>query len=119
MYTEMLTTIPEEILECIQECQDCHEVCLESVAYCLEMGGKHANPEHISLLLDCAEICQVNANFMLRSSPLYMRTCELVAEVCEACADSCEELSDDQVMQNCAEFCLSCSESCRDQAGVS
>ena len=28
------------------------------------MGGKHAESDHINLLMDCARICNTNADFM-------------------------------------------------------
>src|SRR5450830_1628598 len=49
---------------CIQECTNCHGICVETITHCLEMGGKHAEAAHIRLLLDCAEICQTSANFI-------------------------------------------------------
>ncbi len=39
------------------------------------MGGKHAEPEHLNLLMDCARICVTNADFMLRKSKYYQQTC--------------------------------------------
>jgi len=37
---------------------DCHDTCLQAVSHCLDTGGDHARTQHITLLLDCAEICQ-------------------------------------------------------------
>ena len=105
-----------ELDHCIQECTDCHRVCLETVRYCLEQGGEHAVPGHIGLLLDCAEICQTSANFMIRGSELHNRVCGLCAEVCDRCADSCESMGNDARMKTCAEACRSCAESCREMA---
>jgi len=119
MHHEARTSVSEDMRECIRECQGCHDVCLETVTHCLEMGGEHADPTHIGLLLDCAEICQTSANFMLRNSTLHPYTCEVCAVVCEACADSCEGFDDDATMQHCAEVCRSCAASCREMAGLS
>jgi hypothetical protein len=102
--------------QCIQECLNCHSVCLATVAHCLEMGGAHASPQHIGLLLDCAEICQTSANFLLRGSALHARTCEICAEVCEQCAQNCERMGDDAQMRACAAQCHRCAESCRRMA---
>ncbi|RUL83555.1 four-helix bundle copper-binding protein [Tautonia sociabilis] len=109
--------IPTDSLrDCITECQSCHAVCTETVNYCLEQGGRHAEPGHVRLLLDCAEICQTSANFMLRGSPLHVQTCAACAEVCEACAADCEQMGQDQPMRRCAEACRRCAESCRRMA---
>jgi len=80
------------------------------------MGGQHAEPQHIGLLLDCAEICQTSANFMLRGSDRHMRTCAVCAEVCEQCAQDCERMGDDAQMRACAEVCRRCADSCRRMA---
>jgi hypothetical protein len=102
-----------DMRQCIQNCLDCHRVCLETVAYCLQKGGKHADPKHLRLLMDCAEICQTSANFMLRGSELHTRTCFACAEVCERCEASCASMGDDATMKACADACRRCAESCR------
>ena len=104
--------------ECIQNCTDCHRICVETVAYCLQQGGKHAEPAHIRTLLDCAEICQTSANFMLRGSEFHASTCGVCGEVCAACADACAAMGDDAQMQACAEACRRCAESCRQMASM-
>lgn len=57
------------------------------------MGGRHAEDAHIQLLLDCAEICQTSANFMLRGSELHGRTCAVCADACQRCAASCRQMA--------------------------
>ena len=106
----------QDMEQCIQECLNCHRVCLSTVAYCLQMGGQHAGATHITLLLDCAEICQTSANFMLRGSQFHMRTCGVCAEVCDRCAEDCAQFGDDRMMQECAQACRRCAESCRRMA---
>src|SRR5678809_1313370 len=54
----------DELQHCIEECLNCHAVCTMTVQYCLAEGGEHADQVHIGVLLDCAELCQVSANFM-------------------------------------------------------
>lgn len=102
--------------ECIDRCRSCEEICLETVAHCLEKGGKHAESHHITLLLACAEICSTSARFMLLGSKHHVRTCEVCAEVCEACATECKAMADDDTMRRCAELCRQCAESCRAMA---
>lgn len=111
------TQIPREMQECIEECLRCHSVCLSTVQYCLEMGGKHAEPTHIGLLLDCQEICVTSANFMLRGSERSQLTCRVCADICRACAESCERIGKgDETMQGCAQECRRCQESCERMA---
>lgn len=105
-----------EMQHCIDECLACHRVCLETVTHCLQMGGRHAEAAHIRLLLDCAEICQTSANFMLRGSDLHGRTCGVCAEVCTRCAEDCERFGDDAQMLACAETCRRCAALCHEMA---
>jgi hypothetical protein len=103
-----------EMQSCIENCQNCHAVCLSMAStHCLEMGGKHVEPEHFRLMLDCAEICQTAANFMLRNSTMHQRVCAACAEICEACAQSCQMLDG---MEECVEACRQCAQSCRQMA---
>ena len=110
--------VSERLQECIDNCNNCHAACLETVEYSLEKGGEHATEAHIRLLLDCAEICQTSANFMLRMSPLHAVICAACAEVCEQCARDCERFPDDRQMAACARMCRKCAESCKEMAAI-
>ena len=105
-----------EMQRCIDNCTACHGVCVETIAHCLQKGGKHAEASHVRLLEDCAEICQTSADFMLRGSDLHGRTCAACAEVCARCADDCARFGDDQQMKRCADLCRRCTDSCRAMA---
>ncbi|MCL5292487.1 MAG: four-helix bundle copper-binding protein [Actinobacteria bacterium] len=102
---------------CIDDTLSCHNVCLETSMYCLQQGGKHTEPNHYRLMLDCGELCETTANHMLRGSILDARLCEVCAEMCEKCAESCEQFRDDSRMLACAEICHRCAESCRRMVG--
>jgi hypothetical protein len=107
----------QEMQQCIQNCSECHRTCLATVPHCLEIGGEHASQHHITLLLDCAEICQTSANFMLRQSELHARTCGVCAEVCQRCADDCEKMAQgDFQMLACADMCRRCAATCREMS---
>ncbi|HLJ55862.1 MAG TPA: four-helix bundle copper-binding protein [Chthonomonadaceae bacterium] len=101
---------------CISLCQQCHVVCETAVQHCLTQGGRHAQPDHVRLLRDCSEICQTSANFMLRGSPLHVKTCAACSAICGACARECEQWSGDVEMQRCAEACAACSAECAKMA---
>ena len=100
-----------EMQQCLENCQRCHRVCLGTLAtHCLETGGKHIEPQHLKLMLDCAQICATGADFLLRKSTLHAYVCAASATICAACAKSCEEAGG---MDECAEACHTCAESCR------
>ena len=114
----MLQNLNEDLQRCITLCRECHDVCLHTVPHCLGKGGRHAAAAHVVLLLDCAEICETSANFMVRGSRLHTATCGACAEVCDRCAEDCERLGDDEVMRHCARTCRRCAESCHQMAGA-
>jgi hypothetical protein len=105
----------EEVRECIQDSLDCFHTCNQTLIRCLGIGGRHAKIEHVNLIIDCARICNTNADFMLRNSAYYPQTCGLTADICDECADVCERFEDD-FMKECASVCRRCAESCREMA---
>ena len=101
----------QDVRDCIEQCLRCHAVCLASaMTHCLEMGGDHVRPQHVRLMMDCVEVCQVTADLMSHKSQFYRQMCALCAEVCEACARSCDALSG---MEECAAACRACATRCR------
>lgn len=104
--------------KCVQACTDCNNTCTRTIAYCMTMGGAHAEASHLKSLLDCAEACAASVHFMLRGSSLYPQMCALCAAACEQCARRCERFPNDEQMQACAEACRACAEACREMAAV-
>lgn len=110
-------THDEHFQMCLQHCQECHAICTQTAQHCLEKGGKHAEAEHVRLLLDCAQICETSAGFLMRKSPRHLSTCKVCADICSMCADSCARMdSQDAMMKKCEAVCRSCAESCRQMA---
>jgi uncharacterized protein YmfQ (DUF2313 family) len=108
-----------DMRQCIDNCTACHQICLQTIQHCLGMGGKHAEQRHIRVMADCAQICAVSADFMLRMSDLHGRTCGVCAEACRRCADDCERLAGgDKAMLACADVCRRCAESCQRMAAA-
>jgi hypothetical protein len=114
----MAHEITDEMRRCIDNCSECHDICVETVTYCLNQGGEHAEAEHIRLMLDCAQSCQTSADFMLRGSPFHMAICGTCADICDECAESCAQFSGDSMMERCAEICRTCAASCREIGGT-
>jgi hypothetical protein len=110
-----LTHLDESMQECIENCSDCHDVCM---ATAMHAAQSDLPLEHVRLLLDCAQICDTSRDYMLRESDLHPRTCGLCATVCETCAAMCETQGG-EMMARCAEVCRRCAASCREmsQAG--
>jgi hypothetical protein len=113
-----MNVIDPAVRRCIDDCVRCHEVCLSTIPYCLEMGGRHAEEAHITLLLDCANIAQTSADFMLRGSDEHARVCDACSVICRRCADDCDNFAGDEMMHACAESCRRCASSCADMAAA-
>jgi hypothetical protein len=113
------TTRTHSMEQCIENCTNCHRVCLETAAR--HFNGEAApklEEKHVRLLLDCAEICRTSADFMIRGSEVHAHTCQACAAICENCADACDEMGTDPYMAACAEICRRCAESCREMAAT-
>lgn len=103
--------------QCIQDCLACYQECLSCIPHCLSLGGKHAEKKHITLMLECAQMCNASASMMQLQGEFAFEHCQLCAKVCEACADSCQSIDpDDPMMNKCVETCRRCAESCRNMA---
>jgi hypothetical protein len=113
-----MNLIDPAVRRCIDDCVRCHDVCLSTLPYCLEQGGPHAGEAHITLLLDCANICQTASEFMLRGSDEHGRICAACAAICERCAEACDQFAGDDVMHACAENCRACADSCEEMAST-
>src|SRR5262245_31958393 len=95
--------------DCIADCLDCHSVCLATIAHCLKKGGDHAAPEHIRLLQDCAQICIVSADFMLRGSPMHRNDVSHVRRnlhrVCGRLLETCRRRDDGALRRDLPPLC--------------
>ena len=108
----------DSMKQCIENCTECHNSCVATLAHCLKMSGKHVEAPHLMALLDCAHSCRASADFMLRGSELHAKVCDVCAEACERCAKSCAQLGDDVEMKACADTCWRCAESCKQMANM-
>lgn len=111
------TNMSDAMKACIDNCTRCHQVCLQTVlTHCIEVGGDHATPDHVRLMLNCAEICQASANLQLSGSAFSAKLCGVCSEICEACALSCEAKDE---MADCVQACQQCAQSCKAMATMS
>lgn len=108
----------EQMQIAITDCMNCSNICLETLNYCLQTGGKHADPGHIRLLMDCAQISRTTSDFLLRMSELSGRLGAVCAEVADRCCSSLERFGDDRQMRACYEACRRTSDSCRRITGA-
>ena len=102
---------------CIRACMECHRICLHCIVHCLTKGGSHASADHIKIMMDCAQICAVSADFMIRGSDHHAHLCRECADICRDCERSCAgHTGADETMRACAEACRRCAEECAKMA---
>jgi hypothetical protein len=102
--------------ECLQNCTECHKVCLQT-AVLPEVVGK-ISAEDEKLLINCSEMCQTSADFMATVSAFHRAVCATCSQICEACAQMCRR-NNIPAMLECAEVCDRCADSCRRMAAMS
>jgi hypothetical protein len=114
------TTQNSHLMEqCIENCTNCHRICLETAARHFRGESTPRLEETlVRLLLDCAEICRTSADFMIRGSDQHEHTCRACAAICAHCADECDRRGEDPYLSACAEICRRCAASCREMAGA-
>lgn len=111
--------VDDEMRACIQLCRDCHAMCTQTIAHCLKLGGRHAAPDRIRVLMDCAQMCATTVDYMLRESPFHDRVCRLCTELCKQCGKDCLQVAGgDQLLKQCVEMCRRCAESCERMASI-
>ncbi len=103
--------LTEKMQDCIESCANCSGTCVETLSYCMSHGGEYVEASHMRLLLDCADICQITANFLRRGSLTYSQVCRTCADICQVCAESCRFV-DDKLMTKCSEICEECAATC-------
>jgi hypothetical protein len=117
-FENVVKGMKDEMQQCIDLCLECHRVCEQTIPYCLDKGGMHAERGHIQTMWLCADICRTSAHFMMWSSDLHTRTCGICAEACRRCAEDCERMADDEMMKACAQICRECAESCEKMSSM-
>lgn len=103
--------------QCIADCIACYKECTSCISHCLSQGGKHAEQKHITLMMECAQMCNMSATIMQLKGQFAHEHCQLCAKVCDACEESCRSMGEnDSMMQKCADMCRKCADSCRNMA---
>ena len=62
----------EMMVGCIQDCETCHALCVRTLAHCLQRGGEFTAHDHVTVLLDRIQICDVSRDFMLRGQSIQL-----------------------------------------------
>lgn len=99
--------------DAVRNTQDCEAICVQTIQYCLDVGGAHAEPAHLRLMQDCSDVCETSTKVMLRGSTQHEQLTVACANLCDLCAASCEKFVGDAQMKACANQCRLCASACR------
>ncbi len=101
-----------EFQSCIDSCTKCAEACLACFKASLDEMDLNARKDCISILVECAMICQASVAMMSMNGLFSKEQCALCEKVCSKCAEECAMFKD-EFSKKCADICLSCAEECR------
>lgn len=107
--SQQMGSASSSMLTCMQACQQCHEACRKAAFGLSPAAAQDLAADDVRLLMECAELCQLSANWQLAGSQYCRQICAVCAEVCRQCQDRC---NDNEGMQECAAACQRCAESC-------
>lgn len=99
--------------QCVIDCVNAHNLCLQTINYCLGQGGDYVRPDRFKAIVDCAEACIISARSILRESSLKHNFLLLCIQACTKAIQACEKFSGDKQMQSCRDYVNKCLESCK------
>jgi hypothetical protein len=99
------------LASCIQSCLAATRAAQQARAHVAGIGGRLADRQLLSLLLDCAEACELAARWMQRESVFHADLCAVCATICKSCEEACSR-SGEATLQACAEACRRCFDTC-------
>lgn len=102
---------------CIDACQKCEQACYECFNACLNEPDLNARKNCVSMLVECAMMCQMSVSMMSMNGKFSKAHCQLCAQICDECAKECAMFKDDHC-QECASICRMCAEQCRKMASM-
>lgn len=109
------TTNTDKYQLCIDECNKCAQACYECFKACLNEPDIGARKNCISILVECAQMCQMSTAHMSMDAQFTKEHCKICSNICDMCAQECEMFKDDHC-QKCAQECSKCAEECRKMA---
>ena len=101
-----------QLQACIDACAKCAQACYECFSACLNEADLNARKDCVSILIECAAMCQMSVSMMSMNGRFSTEHCELCEKVCSKCAEECAMFKDDHC-KRCADVCLMCAEACR------
>ncbi len=108
----IVTKRTDEMQDCIDACMDCSQACYECFSECLNEPDLNARKGCVSMLIECAKMCEMSVAIMSIGGQFSKEHCNLCATVCEKCADECAMFKDTHC-QKCSDICHACADECK------
>ncbi len=113
----VVTNTTDKYQKCLDACAKCVQACYECLRACLNEPDMAARKNCISILMECALICQQAVAYMSMDAQYAKDLCKLCATICDKCSQECKMFKDDHC-QKCAQVCQECATECNNMAGV-
>ncbi|WP_069999986.1 four-helix bundle copper-binding protein [Cellulosilyticum sp. I15G10I2] len=97
---------------CIDACSKCAQTCYECFNACLSEPDLNARKDCVSILVECAMVCQMTVSIMSMNGLFSKEQCELCEKICNKCAEECAMFKD-EYCKKCADICLTCAQACQ------
>lgn len=98
----------------------CALICHQFLNYCHRFPGRFGGLRRlVSVLHDCAEVCQLGANLIAHGIGVAAGTSLATADICDHCAQFCERLgrNRDDFLEELIQVCRDTSQAYRQLAG--
>jgi hypothetical protein len=94
----------QQLFTCTITCENCAASCLDEdnvtpMAHCIELDR------------DCADVCSLAANLLIRASEYSHEFLAFCEKVCRTCAEECSK-HEHEHCKKCAAECIKCAEAC-------
>lgn len=113
----IVTNTTDKYQTCIDACNKCAQACFECFKACLNEPDVQARKNCISILVECALMCQMSSAMMSMEGQFAKDHCKLCAAICQKCAQECEMFKDDHC-QKCAQVCKECADECNKMSSM-
>jgi hypothetical protein len=111
---EEINRLSVHMEDAIRNAMQCSRIAQSCLQHCLSLGGKYADMDHISAMMECAEITRLSAQFMISTLDFTHDLSGVCARVCDACLESCQNIDpEDPHMNATMVACRKCADSCR------
>lgn len=113
----MLVMETKKNQSCIDACGKCAQACYECFHACLNEPDLKERKNCISMLVECAMMCQMSVSMMSMNGQYAKEHCSICAKICDNCAMECK-MFQDQHCKDCAQICETCAQECRKMSGM-